>query len=33
LPQGGIHAVYPGKQPPAKVRSFIDHLRERLAHA
>jgi DNA-binding transcriptional LysR family regulator len=30
LPQGGIHAVYPGKQPPAKVRGFIDHLRERL---
>jgi len=33
LPQGGIHAVYPGKQPPAKVRSFIDHLRERLARS
>ncbi|GGY22771.1 LysR family transcriptional regulator [Rhodanobacter panaciterrae] len=31
LPEGGIHAVYPGKQPPAKVRSFIDHLREQLA--
>ncbi|OOG56832.1 LysR family transcriptional regulator [Rhodanobacter sp. C03] len=31
LPEGGIHAVYPGRQPPAKVRSFIDHLRERLA--
>jgi DNA-binding transcriptional LysR family regulator len=31
LPEGGIHAVYPGKRPPAKVRSFIDHLRERLA--
>ena len=31
LPQGGIHAVYPGKQPPAKVRGFIEHLRERLA--
>ena len=30
LPQGGIHAVYPGKQPPAKVRGFIDHLRDRL---
>ncbi|MFC5582446.1 LysR family transcriptional regulator [Rhodanobacter terrae] len=33
LPQGGIHAVYPGKHPPAKVRRFIDHLRERLAPA
>ena len=33
LPEGGIHAVYPGRQPPAKVRSFIDHLRERLAGA
>ena len=31
LPEGGIHAVYPGRQAPAKVRSFIDHLRERLA--
>ncbi|OOG45964.1 LysR family transcriptional regulator [Rhodanobacter sp. C01] len=31
LPEGGIHAVYPGRQPPAKVRSFIDHLRGRLA--
>ena len=33
LPEGGIHAVYPGRQPPAKVRSFIDHLRQRLAGA
>ncbi|HWX67599.1 MAG TPA: LysR family transcriptional regulator [Rhodanobacter sp.] len=33
LPEGGIHAVYPGKQPPAKVRRFIDHLREQLARA
>ena len=33
LPEGGIHAVYPGRQPPAKVRSFIDHLRGRLAGA
>ena len=33
LPEGGIHAVYPGRQPPAKVRSFIEHLRERLAGA
>ena len=31
LPEGGIHAVYPGRQPPAKVRSFIEHLRGRLA--
>ncbi|WP_049623195.1 LysR family transcriptional regulator [Frateuria defendens] len=31
LPEGGIHAVYPGRQPPAKVRVFIDFLRERLA--
>lgn len=30
LPEGGIHAVYPGRQPPAKVCAFIDHLRERL---
>jgi len=27
LPEGGIHAVYPGRQPPAKVRAFIEHLR------
>jgi len=33
LPEGGIHAVYPGKQPPAKVRSFIDHLRGQLARS
>lgn len=26
LPEGGIHAVYPGARPPAKVRAFIDHL-------
>jgi DNA-binding transcriptional LysR family regulator len=31
LPEGGIHAVYPDKQPPAKVRSFIDHLRQQVA--
>jgi len=31
LPDGGIYAVYPGRQPPAKVRAFIDHLRTRLA--
>ncbi|GAB2544261.1 LysR family transcriptional regulator [Rhodanobacter koreensis] len=31
LPEGGIHAVYPGRQAPAKVRRFIEHLRERLA--
>ena len=30
LPEGGIYAVYPGRQPPAKVRVFIDHLRARL---
>ncbi|RDI97971.1 LysR family transcriptional regulator [Dyella solisilvae] len=33
LPECGIYAVYPGKQPPAKVRAFIDHLRARLAAA
>ena len=33
LPEGGIHAVYPGRQPPAKVRSFIEYLRGRLAGA
>lgn len=27
LPEGGIYAVYPGRQPPAKVRAFIEHLR------
>lgn len=26
LPEGGIHAVYPGPRAPAKVRAFIDHL-------
>jgi DNA-binding transcriptional LysR family regulator len=31
LPDGGIHAVYPGKQPSVKVRAFIDLLREKLA--
>ncbi|HET6552005.1 MAG TPA: LysR family transcriptional regulator [Dyella sp.] len=31
LPEGGIHAVYPGRQAPAKVRVFIDHLRAWLA--
>ncbi len=30
LPEGGIHAVYPGRRPPAKVRAFIDYLRARL---
>lgn len=28
LPECGIYAVYPGRQPPAKVRAFIDYLRE-----
>lgn len=28
LPQGGVYAVYPGKQPPVKVRAFIDLLKE-----
>jgi len=31
LPEGGIHAVYPGRQAPAKVRAFIDHLRDSIA--
>ncbi|WP_043693182.1 LysR family transcriptional regulator [Luteibacter sp. 9133] len=31
LPEGGVHAVYPGRQPPVKVRAFIDLLKERLA--
>jgi len=31
LPEGGVYAVYPGKQPPVKVRAFIDLLKERLA--
>jgi len=30
LPDGGIYAVYPGRQPEAKVRAFIAHLRESL---
>lgn len=32
LPECGIYAVYPGRQPPAKVRAFIDHLRDYLAN-
>jgi len=31
LPEAGVHAVYPGTQPPVKVRAFIDLLKERLA--
>ncbi|WP_430390720.1 LysR family transcriptional regulator [Dyella sp. 20L07] len=31
LPECGIYAVYSGRQPPAKVRAFIDHLRTYLA--
>lgn len=31
LPDGGIFAVYPGREPPAKVRAFIEHLRGHLA--
>jgi DNA-binding transcriptional LysR family regulator len=31
LPEGGVHAVYPDPQPPAKVRAFIDFMRDRLA--
>lgn len=31
LPECGIYAVYPGRQPPAKVRAFIDHMRAWLA--
>jgi DNA-binding transcriptional LysR family regulator len=31
LPEGGIYAVYPDPQPPAKVRAFIDFMRDRLA--
>ncbi|TBR39856.1 MULTISPECIES: LysR family transcriptional regulator [Dyella] len=31
LPEGGIHAVYPGQRPPAKVRAFIDHLAASIA--
>lgn len=30
LPEGGIYAVYPDPQPPAKVRGFIDFMRDRL---
>jgi DNA-binding transcriptional LysR family regulator len=30
LPEGGIHAVYPERNPSIKVRAFIDLLRERL---
>lgn len=33
LPEGGIHAVYPGRQAPAKVRAFIEHLREHIVAA
>ncbi|UPG84561.1 LysR family transcriptional regulator [Luteibacter aegosomatis] len=31
LPDGGVHAVYPGKQTSVKVRAFIDLLKERMA--
>lgn len=31
LPDCGIYAVYPGRQPPAKVRAFIDHMRKTVA--
>lgn len=31
LPDGGVHAVYPGKQTSVKVRAFIDLLRERMS--
>lgn len=31
LPVCGIFAVYPGRQPPAKVRAFIEHMRAMLA--
>jgi DNA-binding transcriptional LysR family regulator len=31
LPGGGIYAVYPpGRHTPAKVRAFVEFLRERL---
>jgi len=33
LPDCGIYAVYPGRQPPAKVRAFIDHMRATVAAA
>ena len=26
LPEGGVHAVYPGRKAPAKVRAFIELL-------
>lgn len=31
LPEGSFHAVYAGLQAPAKVRAFIEHLRQSLA--
>jgi len=31
LPECGIYAVYPGRQPPAKVRAFIEHMRATVA--
>ncbi|MEX1828914.1 LysR family transcriptional regulator [Luteibacter sp. CQ10] len=31
LPDGGVYAVYPGKQTSVKVRAFIDLLKERMA--
>ncbi|GAA0685404.1 LysR family transcriptional regulator [Dyella marensis] len=31
LPEGGVHAVYPGRKAPAKVRAFIDHLQGEMA--
>jgi len=31
LPEGSLHAVYAGLHAPAKVRAFIDHLRESIA--
>lgn len=31
LPDCGIYAVYPGRQPPAKVRAFIEHMRSTVA--
>lgn len=33
LPEGGVHAVYPGRQAPLKVRLFIDLLKESLSSA
>ncbi|QBB71404.1 LysR family transcriptional regulator [Pseudolysobacter antarcticus] len=33
LPDGGIFAVYPERQPSAKVRAFIEHMREFIAQA